>query len=226
MELTNDQITEIEKYLSSKDVTYLDIRYEILDHIATDVTEVMLEEKLSFSEAWIIVQEKWHTSFVSKSSWLLGFANSRPAIVIDKSLRIYKPLFFKSILLLIALTFFSTSILDNFIPSLYPYKEPIEFTIGIGLFLYSAFLLFWWISMRMKKIKTSYSFLFYKQILPNIIFTVFINPLLFSGFFNKENEFNNPTLLILYMVILSAIGGRYFYKKHIEIIKNYKMMLK
>ena len=226
MALTNDQINEIEKYLSSKDVTYLDIRYEILDHIATDVVEVMYTEKLSFSEAWIIVQEKWHTSFVSKSSWLLGLANSRPSIVIDKSLRIYKPLFFKSILLLIAVCFISSIFLDNFIPSLYPYKESIEYTIGIGLFFYSALLLFWWISMKMKKIKTSYSFLFYKQILPNIFFTFLFNPLLYFDVFNKENEFNNPTLLILYMVILSAFGGRYFYKKHIEIIKNYKMMLK
>ncbi len=225
MEITKNQIVEIESYLNSKGITYIDIQYEILDHIITDISEIMQVQNLSFGEAWKIVQQKWKPSFEKKSSWWLGLATYKPAVLIDKSVRIYKPLYRKYILLMMSLSAVTTIILYNFTTTISSFKNLIENGISIGILLYTVQMLFWAISIKKTKVKSSYSFLFYRQILPYQLFAILFNPFVSNLYFNSKNEFSFGSLVILYSFILSAIGGRYLYKKHIETITNYKISL-
>ncbi len=224
MELTKDQITEIERYLNSKGITYIDIHYEILDHIVTGISNEVNNNTCSFDEALLKVKQKWESSFEKKSSWWLGLATYKPAVLIDKTVHIYKPLYRKYILLMLLLTAITTIILYNFTTTLSSFRNLIENGISIGLLLYTAQMLFWAISLKRTKVKSSFSFLFYRQILPYLLFAILFNPFVSNLYFNSKNEFSFGSLVILYTFILSAIGGRYLYKKHIETLKNYKIV--
>ena len=52
MKLTKDQIQFVDNYLKNSDVIYIDIRYEMIDHIATAVEEKMEAENLDFYDAF------------------------------------------------------------------------------------------------------------------------------------------------------------------------------
>ena len=53
MKLTQEQIQEIEYALNKRGLDYIDLKYELLDHIATDIEQLMTEDKtISFDEAF------------------------------------------------------------------------------------------------------------------------------------------------------------------------------
>ena len=52
MKLTPEQIQTVEKYLTNKDVEYIDLHLEVLDHISSDIETKMTEEAFSFSDAF------------------------------------------------------------------------------------------------------------------------------------------------------------------------------
>ena len=54
MKLTEEQIKEVETYLTKKGVKYIDLRFEILDHISTDIENSMNKKQLDFNETFEI----------------------------------------------------------------------------------------------------------------------------------------------------------------------------
>jgi hypothetical protein len=52
MKLAKEEIVFIDTYLKNHDVIFLDIRYEMIDHIASAVEEKMEEESLDFYDAF------------------------------------------------------------------------------------------------------------------------------------------------------------------------------
>ena len=76
MKLTKENLQFIDTYLKNNQVIYIDIRYEMIDHIATAVEHKMKEERLDFYEAFknymllnktaLLKNSKKSTSF----SWL------------------------------------------------------------------------------------------------------------------------------------------------------------
>ena len=52
MKLTKENLQFIDTYLKNNQVIYIDIRYEMIDHIATAVEEKMEEESLDFYNAF------------------------------------------------------------------------------------------------------------------------------------------------------------------------------
>jgi hypothetical protein len=52
MKLTKSQIQFIDNYLENSDVIYIDLRYEMIDHIATGVEEMMDKDKIDFYDAF------------------------------------------------------------------------------------------------------------------------------------------------------------------------------
>ena len=64
MKLNKEQLQEIETYLTNKDVEYIDLHLEVLDHISSDIENLM--EKISFEEAFEKVKNKWNKNFSYK----------------------------------------------------------------------------------------------------------------------------------------------------------------
>ena len=83
---------------TKKGVKYIDLRFEILDHISTDIENEMTIHNSSFNEAFDKIRIKWSKTFSYKWTFWLGVSNGGSKLFIDHCLKIYKPLWFKSIL--------------------------------------------------------------------------------------------------------------------------------
>lgn len=86
MKLSKENIQFIDTYLENSGVIYIDIRYEMIDHIATGVEELMVEKSLDFYDAfknYMVVHKKailknnkhrWSYSWQSVKQFLLFLA--------------------------------------------------------------------------------------------------------------------------------------------------------
>lgn len=102
--MQEDMITD---YLVSKNLS-LDIQVEIKDHMINQITDLQLEENLSFEEAFSRVKESWKNEFVTTSYWMF-FREPIPLIAKKVIREKYNNLLKKSFL--IGLLFFGINIL-------------------------------------------------------------------------------------------------------------------
>ena len=84
MELNKEQLQRVEHYLDVKDITYIDIRTEVLDHIVSDIETKITDDNLDFETVFYSVTDKWNVHLKQTSSWLYGIAYSAPKIVMKK----------------------------------------------------------------------------------------------------------------------------------------------
>ena len=86
MKLTTEQIDQIDTFLERNDVKYLDIKLELLDHIASQIEALMSDQNSSFEEAFTKITTHWKPRFRSSTSFLIGLFYSFPQIVLDRLL--------------------------------------------------------------------------------------------------------------------------------------------
>ena len=84
MKLTTEQINKIDTFLERNDVKYLDIKLELLDHIASQIEALISEQNSSFEEAFTKITAHWRPRFSSSTSFLIGLIYSFPKIVLDR----------------------------------------------------------------------------------------------------------------------------------------------
>lgn len=219
MKLTKEQIAQIDDYLIKNDVKYIDLHLEVLDHICSDVEHEMTENKVSFIEAFDEVKIKWSETFAYKWTFWLGISNGGSKLFIDHCLKIYKPLFFKSILGIIAFiaVFYGVAAIFNIdLDANYLLFKMIF--ISIALF-FPALLIYWNFKLKKTKLASTYSYLYNKQIFPNI-FIVF---LLIIQIATSKKEFFSDFIFVYFTMFFSLfIMGYNFYKNHIKAVSNYK----
>lgn len=217
MKLTKEQIRQVEAYLTNKDVEYIDLHLEVLDHISSDIENIMTENNISFNDALDEIRIKWNKTFTYKWTFWLGVSNGGSKLFIDHCLKIYKPLWFKSILGIIAFigVFYGIVELLNIDLNTHFYFFKILF-----LFVASVFpilLIYWRNQLKKAKMDSTYSYLYSKQIFPNI-FIVF----LFIVQIMNINTFSNFTFVYLATLFSLILMGYSFYKNHLKAISNYK----
>ena len=219
MKLTTEQIQTVENYLTNKDVEYIDLHLEVLDHISTDIETTMNENKLDFNEAFDEVKLRWNKTFSYKWTYWLGISNGGSKLFIDNCLKIYKPLFYKSMLfiMLIVGCFYGSSQFFNI--DLLPYKQIINTLYIVFAMLYVGFSLSWYFHVKTTTIKSTFSYLFNKQIFPNIYLVLY---LFVSDSFNSQEEFKYSKFLIFTSLISILVIGHYFYKSHLNAVSKYK----
>ena len=89
MELTTQQIHQIETYLQKRKVDFIDLRVEILDHMISDI-ESLLQKNYSFENAFKITTLKWEKHFTERSSFYFGMLYSESKIVVNKAVKEFK----------------------------------------------------------------------------------------------------------------------------------------
>ncbi|WP_405563762.1 hypothetical protein [Polaribacter sp. Asnod6-C07] len=216
MELTTEQIQKVEEYLDKKRFNFIDLRVEVLDHMISDL-ESFLNKNYSFENAFKITVLKWDKHFRESSSFFFGFQYHESKIVVKNAVKIFKPFYF----LYLACYFLPMLIFTNFY---IVFSEGFsDFTNGflnglnIGFLLYLIFLI---TKVYKSKVKTTYSFILRTQYL-GIIFLVL--PLFMGNHFNDDKSF------IPFLISFQSAGFavtyicHYFYKKHEEAIKKYKI---
>ena len=220
MKLNKEQIQTVENYLNKIDLDYLDIHFEVLDHISTDIENLMAAgDQLNFNEAFEAVKKKWKKSFKYESSILISVFHARPSIFLNRCLKIYKP-YYRNAMLIVFLSvfgfgFFQKHVLQNL--------EIFNLVI-INLFLitslfYVWFVFYFYFKIKKTKLKTSYSYLHNTQIAPNILVLVLILSNISKGSFLKIDSLY---IFMFFLLVLSIYQGFIFCKKHLKIVSNYK----
>ncbi len=215
MELTTEQTQRVEHYLNVKRIDYIDIRLEIFDHIISDIEAKMESEKLDFETSFYAVTKKWNQHLKDTSSFYFGIMYSAPKMVIEKAKKQYKKWFY--------LSFFSflipSIIIDNLNVIVSTKIENILNYAFYGVtFICLLIFVYLLIKKDTKKAKTSYSFVLKTQSWGFVIGFIILFGLKFISENGVLNSFNISFLSIFILHLYF-----YFYKKHKEAIKKYKI---
>ena len=162
---------------------------------------------------------KWDKTFTYKWTFWLGISNGGSKLFIDHCLKIYKPLIFKNIAVVLFMISFFYGNVYLFNIDLFSYKSTITEVYVLFALLYVGFLLFWHFKIKNSNVKSTYGYLFNKQIFPNI-FMIFI--FIFGNTFTTDGTINNFKLVYFCMLITVFIMGYSFYKNHLKAVSNYK----
>ena len=213
MELTTQQLQRVEHYLNVKDITYIDIRTEVFDHIVSDIETKIETEKLDFETVFYNVTDKWNIHLKQTSSWLYGIAYSAPKIVMKKVNNNFRKWFLITNSLMILL-----SIAEKELNLSFSENTQVFLTNSLVIInIISSFILVFLMTKNSKiKEKTSYSFILKTQTL-GVLMAFFA--ITFSGII----EGVTPIYSFTFMSIAVTYIYSHYLKKHKEAIKKYKI---
>ncbi|WP_158840031.1 hypothetical protein [Polaribacter sp. L3A8] len=215
MELNKEQIQRIEHYLNLKNITYIDVRFEILDHIVSDIESKMTNENFDFETVFYNVTGKWDAHLKETSSWYFGVGFSAPKIILEKAKKSFKKWFF-----LMPVPYLLSYFLINKMDFIY--SENIENGLNLVFQIVTILtvVLFLFLMISKNKKRTTYSFILKTQSL-NLLLGAIL--LIDFDFFNREGYLNPFQVGLLFSFVFGTFIYYRFYKKHQEAIKKYKI---
>ena len=215
MELTNEQIQKVEIYLQKKRFDYIDLKYEVLDHMISDI-EKHLDNNISFENAFKMTVLKWNKHFEETNSLYFGIIYNEPKLVIKKAIKQFKGYFLLYFTLYILPVLFLRSSeikvdasFSNFINGFVLSTS----LAGCGYVIYIAFKV---ISL---KVKTTYSFILKTQYTGAFLLLIGA----FVGVFDNNHYLNNVFLGFVLAGYAVVFICNHFYAKHRAIIEKYKL---
>ncbi|MBL4746062.1 MAG: hypothetical protein JKY08_06815 [Flavobacteriaceae bacterium] len=212
LKFTTKEIVQVEKYLNKKELYYVDLRYEILDHMLLDIEHQMMDEKISFDDAFKNTRNKWGKQLCNSSSFWIGVIFSGPKIFIDKCAKLQKRFFLMNVvtsLLVMSFMLLFTPVLEMELMRIIFYPMTL-FCIGS--------LLYWGYKMIKTKIKSSFAYLFYRQVIPGVFII-----LLFLLQFINSSVMTLDYSSFYYLVLLFNLfyQGFYLFKNHQKEVSQY-----
>jgi len=219
MKLDKLQIEKIDNQLEKLGIVYVDYKFEILDHIASEVEELMVEKKISFQESLMIILDQWKPKFKKSTDVNFGLIWSLPEILQQKAKKIYWK---KMIQLFIATAIFT--------PMLLLCKDVISRNTTIMLYLISAVFLTQFIGyllIRFSNHKTTFGFLYKQQFLANVL--LYFIPLhsLYSDsrIFERPIDRVFPLFFMIALLTLASVASFTLFKAHFtELNKTNKLV--
>ena len=207
MKLTTEQINQIDNFLERNDVKYLDIKLELLDHIASQIEALMSDQNSSFEEALTIITTHWKPRFRSSTSFLIGLFYSFPQIVLDRLLARMKKyhlfIFCFSVFIYIPMFYYKV----HFHSFLVPFNQLIDIITIVS----SVVICFIGIRINIHTKPTSYRFLV-NQSAPIIILSFFILLL--------DHQVIELKLFYTLLILFQAIVAFQNYRLHTSFLKK------
>jgi hypothetical protein len=214
MELSKEQIQQVENYLNSKNITYIDLRTEVLDHIVSEIEDKIIENEVTFHHAFAIAKQNWNPKLEEATSMFFGVGFSAPKIVIQKAKKVY----WKQYVFLLASYFLPFLLLTYFNFKIQNPTEYSSFILFKGVTILSFVAFIYMLVFRNYKLKTTYGFVLKSQSL-----SAFIGLIVLAIFFTKLKELNGINIGIFCTFIYTTFSYFHFYKKHQEAIQKYKI---
>lgn len=215
MKLNESQIKIIDSILEKLGVVYIDYKFEILDHIATEVEQLMEETNEDFEKSLVVILEKWEPKLNKSGAWF-GIMWEMPEILCQKAKKLYwkKVRFLVISSLVLALAIYLS---HNSIP---------KFFDGIwGLLIVNLLVQFiLYIKIRRSIKKTTYGFLFKQQFMEFL----FLNLQQLFSLHTYDRIFENANWAVLFIyflisiLILAPITSYKFYSQHFEQLERNK----
>jgi hypothetical protein len=203
MKLTKEEILFIDTYLKNSGVMYLDIRYEMMDHIASAVEQKMETDNDIFRYALKNYMLEHKNEFLQSNRKYMELAGRRAMIILLKS--IIKPIFIGMFILIYIFFYGLTNWFSNFdYDSLFQIMSFVFIVPLCGIFLYKHFTKGEKFSVA-DKILGLYCILNY---FPNMVFRI-------------QDKIHNINWLFLYYSIILGFAVITFYT-YIALVKSYK----
>ncbi|OSY88908.1 hypothetical protein WH52_04390 [Tenacibaculum holothuriorum] len=213
MQLTKEQIQQIEWYLDRKRLQYIDVRIEVLDHVISEIEQAT--NTVSFEKAFEKVKFKWNKLLEEDSSVYLGYAYVKPKVVVEKLKKYGKPHAIK-----IWSVFAIMLLLLNFKQEVsFKGIQILNFMAQVWIYISAALILVGGFLIRKSKIKTSYSFLYNSQVLPYILFPF----MLFGSFLTQSGGLDIFEIAMLLFSLFVCQLGIKLYKRHFLTVKKYSL---
>ncbi len=219
MALNQEQLERIEGYLNKMELTQIDLKIEIIDHMSSNI-EKQLQEEIPFERAFEAEKQKWMPELRSYQSLWLGLAYSGPKIMIDKCVRITKSLYLKALIAasITTLVFYLLNlswIEDSGGPVL-------KFGFGSLLLIGAIFLSYLYFQSRKAALKSSYSFVFNLSALGYLVFALTFNPFTTPSLYGLDHvEYQYASLFInIFALCYGLLTLRLFQKHRLEIRRS------
>ena len=216
MELSKEQLRRVAHYLNVKDITYIDLRMEVFDHIVSDIEAKMGAENLDFETAFYAVTVKWNKHLIQESSFYFGLTYSLPKIVLNKAKKEYKKWYFLTVI-----AYLIPYILFDQLKITFSENAIRELNIFLQILTVCTLMVFFVLLIIKFKEKNKTTFSFILKALSwnfNIGFIV-----LFYLNDNPKDDFQKYFVSFLAAFIFMTYSYFHFYKKHLEAVKKYKI---
>lgn len=219
MKLNETQITTIDNILDKSGVVYIDYKFEILDHIATEVEELMAEKDLSFENSLDVILKKWEPKLKKSTASTFGYFWEMPEILMQKARKLY----WRKMIFLFATSFVLMGILLLIKDVLAKFTENICYLLISIL----AIQFIGYIKIRLSRQKTTFGFLYKQQFFAFFfmylisIYTLSINGKLLE---RSENEIF-PVIFMIATLVVAPIMNFKFYNEHFEQLKRNKKLI-
>ncbi len=219
MKLNEGKIKQIEHFLDQKGLKYLDLRNEVLDHIANGIEKQIEQNTIDFSNAFEIETAKWKKELANNASWWLGIIWSGPKIMIDKCVKMLNTFYLFLVPMTVLLfLFFLVIFYTN--KQLLSYSKEIETIVGVYYLLCVILILLLSFKIKASNYKSSYSYFFKIQAIAICLIYLMYNPLWTSIIdFVKDDELILISLLSNCLFILYPYLFCQLYKSHFNVKK-------
>ena len=217
MELTTQQIHQIETYLQKRKVDFIDLKVEILDHMISDI-ESLLQKNYSFENAFKITTLKWEKHFTERSSFYFGMLYSESKIVVNKAVKEFKPFYFLYLASYFLPIIFLKNVAISFQENIANFINALLLTVTFLSLIYMVFII---VKTQLSKQKSTYRFILKTQYVA-IIFLII--PLLLGSFFNDNGQLNAVFSGFVSAGFMVTFICHYFYRKHQAVVEKYKIL--
>lgn len=215
MKLTTPQIQQIEKYLDAKNIYYIDVRFELLDHIITEIEEQLKITNQSFEAVFQQTCKKWSPHFKEKTSLFFGLGFSAPSIIINKAKKLYA----KHYLLLLGAYFIPFLVLTHYNFIIQNTEDNLLFDVLKTIAVLSLLAFIGMIIFKKNKHKTTYGFILKSQSLG--VFTGLIVTLIL---FYSPRHLDGIVLGMCSSYFCMTYSYALFFKKHQQTVTKFKML--
>ena len=210
MKLNSAQINTIDAILEKLGVVYIDYKFEILDHIASEVEELMEETGENFEKSLEIILIRWQPKLRKSSSTWFGYLWEMPEILMQKAKKYHQQ---KMLLLLVPsfLLAFVMYYLVDFTP---------HFFNGLWYLLVVVLCLQFmgYIQIRRSKQKTTFGFLYKQQFLA--FFFLYIQNIFslhsYERIFENSNWAISIVFLMISILLFAPLVSYKFYQEHFK----------
>jgi hypothetical protein len=222
VKLTKEQILILHKYLDKRGLLQLDLRNEVLDHMANGIENSMQEDGKSFENTFKIEVLKWSEALRDHSNILIGLLYSGPKILIGKCVKIIRKIY----LFMIMTTLLIALVLKELHEILLVTEQNL-ISSAVGWFYILTFVVFGTLTFLLRKsdFKTSHSFSFQAHFFGSCVYYIIYNPL-FLDFMPVFSEKNYPWIMYLFhgLLISTAFSYCYLYHAHLKSLKRFKLV--
>lgn len=225
MKMNKARIKKVELFLEKHNVDYIDIKYELLDHIICDIEAHIQLKGTSFDDSFKEVTEKWEHILEETSSFWLRFLKLKPRVFVEKHTKIIKPILIMVLFLTVlvsGLFYFAVECFTLKLDWLFSNSKRIVIVLFSVTFMLSMILVRY---LQVLKYKTVFSFIF-KEKLTYINY----NYILFLICSNSSNVSSSrlgqilPLCFIIFMIVFTCLSIG-ICKRHLKIVKQYKKLL-